>query len=395
MEEKNGAGDRVVSLILLWLAGAGLRFAVLAVPPVIPEIRADLHLSQTEIGLLSGLPPVLFALAAVPGSLLIARFGAASVVSAGLFLTALGGALRGLSQEADVLFLATIVMSFGVAISQPAMPPLVREWSPTRIPFATAVYTNGLLVGEGLPVALTIPFILPIFGGGWRAGLAVWSIPTAATALLVALRGRRDSARGTMSAERRPWIPDWREGRLWRLAFIFGAVNSIYFTTNGFIPDYFQSIGRPDLIGGALTALNFGQIPASIVLLFSSGRIVRARWPYSTNGLLALVGVVGLVVAHGAAAIAFAGLIGFACAGTLILALALPPLLYESPDVPRMSAGVFTVSYTCALVVPVASGAAWDATGVGIAAFAPSLACAIALVLLPLGLDLRSASGGK
>src|SRR6202030_4342025 len=76
-------GDRVsvrrflLSFALLWLAGAALRLTVLAVPPVLPAIHADLNLSETEVGILTGLPSLLFALAAVPGSLLIARLGPA------------------------------------------------------------------------------------------------------------------------------------------------------------------------------------------------------------------------------------------------------------------------------------------------------------------------------
>ena len=54
---------------------------------------------------------------------------------------------------------------------QPSMPPLVRAWLPDRIGFATAVYTNGLLIGEVLPVALTLPLVLPLVGGSWRARL--------------------------------------------------------------------------------------------------------------------------------------------------------------------------------------------------------------------------------
>src|SRR5689334_10697652 len=50
---------------LLWLAGVALRLTVLAVPPVIPQIHADLNLSETEVGILTGLPQVLFACAAV------------------------------------------------------------------------------------------------------------------------------------------------------------------------------------------------------------------------------------------------------------------------------------------------------------------------------------------
>src|SRR3974390_3110110 len=71
----SSAGQRAIAFLLLWLSGACLRLTVLAIPPVIPLLHADLHLSETSIGWLSRLPPMLFAIAAVPGSLLIARFG--------------------------------------------------------------------------------------------------------------------------------------------------------------------------------------------------------------------------------------------------------------------------------------------------------------------------------
>jgi CP family cyanate transporter-like MFS transporter len=56
----------VQAVVLLWLAGIALRLTILAVPPVISLIQSDLHLSGTEIGILSGLPMVLFACAALP-----------------------------------------------------------------------------------------------------------------------------------------------------------------------------------------------------------------------------------------------------------------------------------------------------------------------------------------
>ena len=121
---------------------------MLAIPPVVPLLHADLHLSETQIGWLSSLPPMLFAIAAVPGSLLIARFGLLPALLVGLLLTALGGAARGAIPDATFLFASTIVMAAGVAIMQPILPPLVRAWFPQAIGFATAVYTTGLLIGE-------------------------------------------------------------------------------------------------------------------------------------------------------------------------------------------------------------------------------------------------------
>ena len=51
---------------LLWLAGIASRITILAVPPVIPLIHDDLHMTETQVGLLIGLPLVMFALCAIP-----------------------------------------------------------------------------------------------------------------------------------------------------------------------------------------------------------------------------------------------------------------------------------------------------------------------------------------
>ncbi|MGA8822750.1 MAG: MFS transporter, partial [Pseudolabrys sp.] len=74
----------LTSLGLLWLTGVALRLTILAVPPVIPLIHDDLNLSATQIGILTGLPSMLFAIAAVPGSLLIARLGIGAALAVGL-----------------------------------------------------------------------------------------------------------------------------------------------------------------------------------------------------------------------------------------------------------------------------------------------------------------------
>ena len=76
---------------------------------------------------------------------------------------------------------------------------------------------------------------------------------------------------------------------------------------------------------------------------------------------------------------ACAALIGFAAALALVLTLTLPPLLARPGDVPRFSAGIFTIIYCTSFVGPVVGGGAWDATGIPGAAFA-ALAVGAALM---------------
>ena len=368
------------ALCLLWLVGTALRLTILAVPPVIPLIHDDLSLNATQIGVLTGLPSMLLALAAVPGSLLIARLGVRSAMIVGLGLTAIGGALRGTIPDVAWLYAMTIAMGAGVAIMQVTMPPAVRAWAPHRIGFATAVYTNGLLIGEVAPVAFTIPIVLPLMGS-WQGGFAFWSAPVVAIALLVLLFSPRQPATSATPVRRR-WWPDWGSSLIWRLGFMLGTVNAMYFGTNAFLPDYLTHHGQGAYISAALTGLNAGQLPASALLLIFASRLELKAWPYVVGGLLCVVAVAGIVLGSGPVVVASATLIGFAAASILILALALPPLLAPPDDVHRVTAAMFTISYTWAVVVPVISGMLWDASGIAGMAFLPIAVCGIILAAL-------------
>lgn len=381
-----GHGQVIQAVLLLWLAGTGLRMTILAVPPVIPMIRDDLALSATEVGVLTGIPSVLFAVAAIPGSLLIARFGALATLVFGLLATAAGSAFRGLAPNIWLLYGATVLTGFGVAVMQPSLPPLVRAWLPDRIGFGTAVFTNGLLVGEVIPVALTLPLIVPLVGG-WRESFVAWAIPCAAIALLIALvaPSRRAVAASGFGSGRK-WWPDWSSGVLWRIGIMFGTVNAIYFTTNAFVPELLTRTGRPDLISITLTALNLGQIPASLLLLVFAGRLMRKAWPYLACGALCFAALLGIILGPPGIVVSAAAVIGFACAAVLTMIFALPPLLTRPDDVHRLAAGMFTISYSCAVITPVLSGLAWDLTGLPRAAFVPVLLGAVVLAVLAPGL---------
>ena len=377
------AGQRATAMVLLWLCGMCLRLTVLAIPPVVPLLHADLNLSETGIGWLSSLPPMLFAIAAVPGAVLIARFGIVPALVVGLLLNAAGSAARAALPDAASLYAGTIVMAAGVSIMQPALPPLVRVWFPSRIGFATAVYTNGLLIGEILAVSLTIPFILPLFDNSWRLSFVIWSLPVLATALLVALCAPRlPDAQTVAPSGGRRWWPDWKHPLIWRLGLILGSVNAIYFVVNAFLPDYVIAAGRPDLVGSALTALNVGQLPAGFLLLGFAGRLVRRPAAYVVTGAASLVSLIGIISTTGAWIVFWAGVLGFTNAVTLILALALPSVLSAPDDVPRNSAGMFTISYSLAMVLAVVGGWLWDFTQAPIGGFAPVALCSLLIIVL-------------
>jgi CP family cyanate transporter-like MFS transporter len=375
-----------LSLALLWLIGVALRLAILAVPPAIPALREEFHLTGTAIGALSGAPIVIFAAASLAGSRLVARIGVIAALTVGLLLTALGSASRSLAFDTFSLFAATVVMGMGVAVAQPAMPALVGRWLPKRLVLGTGVYTNGLLVGEILPVAL--PLLAPAFADNWRATFALWAVPIVAIAAVIFVLAPRDAttaAGGQVSGQASGrWWPDWSAWDVWRLGLIFGGVGPLYFGTNAFLPGHLGEAGRADLISPALTALNLGQLPASFLLIAFSRRVESRAWPFILSSLIGLVGIGAIIATASALTVISAAVVGFAAGSAFALGLALPPLLSRPEEVARVAAAMFTISYGTTVVVSLICGALWDLTANARAAFLPIIiATIVPIVLIP------------
>jgi len=376
------ARESSIRIGLLWLGGVGLRLTVLAVPPLLLLIQSDLHLTGTGVGILSGLPIIVFGLGALPASWLVARIGAVRTLALGLLIGGIASAMRGALLNVLVLYGATVVMSAGLAFMQTALPSLVRQWLPKQVSFGTALFSNGLLVGETLGVMLTIPFVLPLAGGSWRVALALWGVPLVLFALLTFAPAPANLNAETPTSAVRAW-PNWRNKQVWQFGILFGSVNATYFGTNAFVPGVLNDAGRTDLIGPVLTALNFGQLPASFALLVLSRSVERKPLPFIACGILLLLCLIGLVNTASIWTVFFAGCFGLIVATLLTLCFALPALLSASGEVASMSAGMFLISYTVGLTVSVLSGAAWDFGGSPRFAFLPIALSALPLLWIP------------
>jgi len=365
---------------------------LLAVPPLLPLIHFELGLDEKGVAALASLPVLVLGLGAVPGSLLVARIGARRALLAGLILIGIGATLRGVGPFILLLFAMTLLMGIGIAVSQPTILVLVRQWFPSRVTRATGAWSSGLLIGELMGASLTLPLVLPLTGGSWEVALAVWAVPVFLTAGLIALSTRQlttepQSSRGT------GW-PDWRQPRVWQLGLLQSSASLIYFGSNTFLPDYLHVVGLPDLVGVALTAVNSAQIPAAPLVGLLPWRLVVHRGSIVAGGGLTLAGVAGLISQQPILIVAAAALLGFLSAYVLVVCFAIPPLLAREGDVAGLSAGTNTISYSVAFAGNLLAGALWDATQVPAAGFLPVLFGAVIVLVVGPRLVSATSTGG-
>lgn len=393
----------VLTLGLVLFVGFNLRGSILAVPPVLPIIQRSLDLNYTATGLLTSLPILIFGGMAWPAGVLAGRLGARHLILLGLALVVAGTALRGLVPAAVPLYLFTAMLSLGIALAQTAMPTVIRQWFPLRIGLASALFSDGLILGEAISSSVNGPLVLHVLGpSAWPLGLALWAVPAAlmlvlwlvfappapATVSRVANeRGPRGARASTALAERKSGAGPWH------LGIMLGSGSLIYFAMNGWIAPYNAALDRTALTPVTLGVLNFAQLPMSIGITFFAQSLAGRRWPFIAAGIACLGGVVGLVALPASWEPVCAALLGASSAGVFALGIALPALLAGEGEVARLSGAMLAISYSVAFLGPLVGGALWDHLGQAWLAFTPVMLASVLLVLLGGLLPARASFG--
>lgn len=360
-----------VAGILIVLAAFNLRSVVLGVPPVLALISHDLALDHTTTGLVTALPVLIFGALAVPSGIVAGRIGGRRSVTIGLLLLAAGAALRAVWAAAVPLLLFTALLSLGIALAQTAMPVLVRQWFPTRVGLAAALFTDGLIIGEAVAAGITVPLMGALFGpDGWAGSFILWSLPVVvmiALWLLLAppgppMHGRHPVAPQIDRIDVAKDVDDEPPRRMHvvHMGVLLGAGSLVYFGMNGWIANYNQALGLAALTPAALATLNAAQLPVSLGVTAFAQRIAGHGAPFMVAGIVCTAAIAGWVFGPHALEPLWAALLGGGSSIVFSLGIALPPLLARHHEVARLTGMTLGISYSFAFLGPLLGGALWD-----------------------------------
>ncbi len=375
-------GSRSHRLLLVLIAAVGfqLRSVILAVPPVLPQLRSDLHLSFTATGALTAIPVLGLGAAAVPGSWLISRVGARTVVGAGVIGLGLAGLLRLLPPEPVQLYVFSALLALSIAVAQPAIPVMVRDRFPHAIQAATTVFTTCLGVGGLAASALTAGLALRV---GWQGTFVIWSLLALAAGVVWVLLapGRQERHPHPIGLARL-----LHDRSVWHVAGLFGLQSLIYYAAAAWLP-FEVARGGTGYLSVTLLLLGMGSVPVGAALVGWRWPWARSRRFYVLSGILALVAIVGLATGPVGLAWLWAAVLGVGVAMTFTGSSALPAIFARTPElVGGYAALVLTAGYALSFVGPLLGGVLIDRTRSVGAAFWMMAVAALALVVLGLTL---------
>lgn len=181
---KSNNSIRTTALALLFLVSFFNYMDRYMLAVLLPAIKADLQLSDTEIGFITGLAFTLFyATMGIPIARLADRYSRKNIIAIALSVWSAMTAVCGLAQNFAQLAVARIMVGVGEAGASPPSHSLIADLFPVeKRARALSVYSLGA------PVGILVGFML---GGwitqlyGWRAALFTVGIPGILVALVV------------------------------------------------------------------------------------------------------------------------------------------------------------------------------------------------------------------
>jgi CP family cyanate transporter-like MFS transporter len=363
-----------VLLAIVWL-GLNLRTVIASLPPLLPDIRADLGLSATLAGLLTTLPVLCFGLLAPPARRLAHRLPLEAMLVGCALVTAVAAAVRGIG-TVTALFVGSILAGASVAMGQTALPVLIRIAFHRAVGSMMGSYSMALPIGATLGAGLAVP-LQDALDGSWRGSLALWAIPAAlAAALWLPPALRRRTVIAGPEPERLRGQP-----LAWSVALYFGVQSAAFYATLAWLPEILDADGWSARAGGALLALAslVSAGPALLLPVVAGRRASQAPLVVAVT-ITAATGGLGLLLAPGLAPL-WVVLIGLGQGGSLGLGLVLPVLRATSPGlVASLTAMTLSIGYLTAASGPWLIGAVHDLT----AGWSAAVGALLGLTLLQL-----------
>jgi CP family cyanate transporter-like MFS transporter len=361
-------------LLALFLATLALRPQLVAIGPLLPEIKQDLGVAHAVAGLLSTIPVLCLGLFAPLAWPLAGRLGTRRAVAVCVAAIGAFGLARALAPGAAAVLVLTLPIGAAMALAGAMLPVTVKERFSHRPAFATGIYATGIQTGAIIAAAAAVPAAQA--AAGWRGSLAVFSLLP--LALVVAWLVLTPSAPRAVP-ERRSFRLPFGSPLVWMLAAVFGLQGVVYHGLNAWLPDIYVEQGWSDARAGALLAvMNVASLPGSLVLPWFADRFGSRRRYLAPAGVLAVVATLGLALVPSLGWL-WAACAGFSLSAAFAIALTLPLDVADDPRQVGAVAGLMLAGgYTLSALGPLVLGAARDATG----GFAASLWLTVGLSAL-------------
>lgn len=240
---------RILMLTGILMIASTLRAPFTGIAPLLDMVRDSFSLTTAQVGLLTTIPLLAFALVSPFVAGIARRFGSERSLLVAMLIICLGIAMRSGGHPA-LLYLGTAIIGCGIAMGNVLLPSLVKRDYPESIAKLTGAYSLTMGVAAAIGSVIVVPIAL--FGFGWSGSLlALMIFPL--LAILFWLPHLRHSP--TVSLSGNPALKNraiWSSSLAWQVTLYLGINSFIYYVVIGWLPSILISHGYSEQQAGSL-----------------------------------------------------------------------------------------------------------------------------------------------
>ncbi|AZA76594.1 MFS transporter [Chryseobacterium sp. G0186] len=263
-EVKNNASYvlLILNVLVVILISSNLRSPIVAVSPVLGEVRDVLHLDNFQVSLLTSIPLFMFAVCSVLVSRFSSKLGISKLLMYSLIILSFGLFLR-ISGSLLLLFLGSVFIGLGICIGNVVTPGYVKNNFPKQIGLMTGIFA----VSMNLTAALASGFSVKIgewTGFGWRGSLGIWLIIAALGFLVLLLefifnKKNSDHPKTTLGTSD---FNMFKSSQAWNISIFMGLQSLFYYCMVAWLPSFLTDYNMPgESSGWVLFVIQITMIP--------------------------------------------------------------------------------------------------------------------------------------
>lgn len=244
---------------------SNLRSPITAVGPVIDDIKAALSLSNTQAGLLTSIPLLVWAAFSSPIGNFSVRYQIEKVILVSILLLIVGLYFR-IFDSVSLLFLGSAIMGFAICIANVLMPAFVKKVFPEHLGLMTGVYTVAMNLTAAFATGYSIN-MAEMSQWGWKMSLGIWILPTAFTLFIWLTQLRNPAEKPLANSQDNVAVPKIIQSRLaWDISIYTGLQSMMYYSFVAWIPKVMMDYGMdPEVAGWVVSWFLLATLPVTFV----------------------------------------------------------------------------------------------------------------------------------
>jgi MFS family permease len=283
---------------ILWLATfCMLTFAVIfqSIPPILRILVDDLHITYAKAGALMGLFTLPSIVLALPGGILVDRFGSRNIGIVSLLTITLGTIIVALGTSYWIIGFGRLVTGVGAAILVVVIPKVITSWFYDReIGLSMGIFNTAMPLGT----ILSLNF-MGVIAHRFNWQTSIWTgFALSVTALFLFLlfyrskEGDEDTSSHSSGLSKVLREAGWR---IWLVGLSWALCNAGLISFFTYSPDYFVSQGADISRAGLLASYPmWGSIVLAPVIGLLVDRVGR-KWLFVSAGCVGIAVLLFLI----------------------------------------------------------------------------------------------------